>query len=470
MLSTASLLIPIVLANTALATPCQSTIEQHAQVRTSSGLITGHTAPNTGCVIEFLGIPYAKPPIGDLRFAPPQKLLTPDLSYNASSFGHDCPSTPSKPVNYPGFTPQAQRIINYFASATGTPQSEDCLTLNIWTSPSSPRRPKPVLVFFYGGRFTIGNTNTPFYYGAHLASTQREFVIVTVNYRLNIFGFPGAPSLPSHSQNLGLRDQRLAVEWVRDNIPSFHGDPSKITLAGQSSGGVSVDYWAYAYPNDPIAHGLIAHSGTAFSFPSNTKSIQQSNWDSVVSALSCSPTHDPISCMQKIPWQTLLSAASALKPAYAQGVIPTKKQVDSFLLESFTCPVLYQAKGRRDHGVPAFVYRYFADWENTRLYWGSGAYHGVDLHMVFGGAEEVSGGLVMSKEQRGLMGWVQGAWRAFADNPWDGLRKVGWPRFDTEGKTLAEVVRREKAMVEFVEVGGYEGGCEGVTMGALGVM
>ena len=292
-------------------------------VYTSNGPITGHAAPNVSDVIEYLGIPYAKPPIGNLRFAPPQP-LTSTSPYDAIKFGHDYPLTASKLVNYPGFTPQAQRIVNYFASAAGTPQSEDCLTLNIWAKPTPkcPKSQQPVLVFFYGGRFTIGNTNTPFYNGKHLASAQ-DLVVVTVNYRLNIFGFPGAPGQP---QNLGLRDQRDAVEWVRDNIAAFGGDTSKITIMGQSSGGVGVDYWAYAYAKDPIAHALIAHSGTALSFPMNSKAVQQGNWNAVVAAVNCSSPNNTsattnitnpstMACMRAILWQTLLSAATTLRPA-----------------------------------------------------------------------------------------------------------------------------------------------------------
>ncbi|KAK0666755.1 putative lipase [Cercophora samala] len=515
---------PVVLAATVHSASCQSAIEKDGQVKTSSGLITGHTSPNTSCVLEFLGIPYAKPPVGDLRFAPPQKLFTGDISYNASSFGYDCPLTPSKPSTYRGLTPQAQRIINAFASAAGTPQSEDCLTLNIWTPLSStlPQPLKPVLIFFYGGRFTIGNTNTPFYHGARLASAQ-DMIVVTVNYRLNIFGFPGSRHLPF--QNLGLRDQRLAVEWVRDNILSFGGDPKKMVLGGQSSGAVSVDYWAYAYKEDPIVQGLIAHSGTAFSFPANSEAVQDANFDTVVGLVNCSSFTNPIPCMRGVSWQTLLAAASSIKPgkstsplrgippfwptpdketvfsageyvsltrtgdfahvpillgstdneagyyrvpAYAQNITPTVEEIASFHLESFTCPVLYQAKGREEKGVPAFVYRYFPDWENTRLYNGSGAYHGVDVHMVFGNSEVVSG-IGMGEEQMGLMGWVQRVWGGFVADPVGGMEGVGWERFGGGGGgKLAEIGRGEKAEVEFVDVGGYERDCEGVVLGALG--
>lgn len=121
-------------------------------VTTTNGPITGHPASNSACVMEYLGIPFAQPPVGDLRFAPPAKIRS-QKPYVAANFGADCPLTPSKPVDYPGFTSQAQRIVNYFASAAGTPQSEDCLTLNIWakTTQNSLASKKPVLVFFYGG-------------------------------------------------------------------------------------------------------------------------------------------------------------------------------------------------------------------------------------------------------------------------------------------------------------------------------
>lgn len=132
---------------------CDPAGTRYLTVNSSSGPITGHLAPNVPCVVEYLGIPYARPPVGDLRFTPPARFVA-TAPYEAAAFGYDCPLTASTPVNYPGFTPQAQRIVNYFASAAGTPQSEDCLTLNIWAkpTPSSDKADKPVLVFFYGGR------------------------------------------------------------------------------------------------------------------------------------------------------------------------------------------------------------------------------------------------------------------------------------------------------------------------------
>ncbi|KAI3399640.1 hypothetical protein diail_5987 [Diaporthe ilicicola] len=128
-------------------------------------------------------------------------------------------------------------------------QSEDCLTLNIWSKPvnssvAGDARLKPVLVWIYGGRFSAGTSNTPFYKGEFLADAQ-DVVVVTFNFRMDIFGFPGVPEL--QVKNLALLDQRLAVSWVRDNIAAFGGDPSRITIAGQSSGAWAVSNWAYAF-------------------------------------------------------------------------------------------------------------------------------------------------------------------------------------------------------------------------------
>lgn len=140
-------------ASLAAADSQECDASKYLTVDTQSGPITGHLADNSPCVVEYLGIPYAKPPVGDLRFAAPEKFLS-TKPYEAAEFGFDCPLSASKKVDYPGMTPQAQKIISAFASSAGTPQSEDCLTLNIWSkaTANSLQANKPVLIFFYGGR------------------------------------------------------------------------------------------------------------------------------------------------------------------------------------------------------------------------------------------------------------------------------------------------------------------------------
>jgi cholinesterase len=125
-------LAPLALLTSLVAvSPIRCDTSKYITVDTSSGPITGRLANNSTSVVEYLGIPYAKPPVEDLRFAPPRRFNS-TTPYEAKSFGYNRPLSPSKAVDYPGKTAQAQDIISYFASAAGTPQSEDCLTLNIW--------------------------------------------------------------------------------------------------------------------------------------------------------------------------------------------------------------------------------------------------------------------------------------------------------------------------------------------------
>ena len=149
---------------------------------------------------------------------------------------------------------------------------------------------KPVFAFFHGGRFTIPGPHSPFYNGQYLADNE-DVVVVTINYRLGIFGFSGAPGI---EQNAGLRDQRSAIEWLRDNVAGFGGDPSRIIIFGQSAGGASVDYWAYSYEKEPVVAGIISHSGTALSFIPNTPEYSRSIYNNVTSTLGCNNTTDTV--------------------------------------------------------------------------------------------------------------------------------------------------------------------------------
>jgi carboxylesterase type B len=159
------------------------------------------------------------------------------------------------------------------------------------------------MIFIYGGGFGSGSTQTQMYNGARLAN-EDDVVIVSINYRLNIFGFPKAPFLPD--LNLGLLDQRLAVEWVRDNIAAFGGDPKRITLFGQSAGGVSVDYYTYAWTKDPIAIGFIPESGSASPINSGGSTNTGAAWFDASTKLGCGGTEkgaETLSCMRKKSWE-----------------------------------------------------------------------------------------------------------------------------------------------------------------------
>ncbi|EER24802.1 cholinesterase, putative [Coccidioides posadasii C735 delta SOWgp] len=478
-------------------------------VNTTNGLITGHPAPFASGVKEFLGIPYAKAPVGQLRFKPPQRYVG-NEPYVASNFVStaDCVFTPSKLVAFPDATPNFAEIFTSFTGGRGNPQSEDCLTLNIWTKGLNNAK-RPVLVFFYGGRFTTGDTNTPFYNGQFFSAAE-DVIVVTVNYRVSIFGFPGAPG---QTQNLGLRDQRLAVEWLRDNVKAFGGDPKKITIFGQSSGSLSVDAYAFAYTQDPIVAGLIEHSGTIFSFDLNSRELATKHWYNASALVGCGSQGDVLPCMMSKSAVELKAAAASVKPppntsvarsqpvfqpvpdgdivfddyhslasqgkfarvpmivghtdqessfynisAWARGSVLTDAEWAQFVTDVFNCPSMEEADYRNNYHVPVWRYRYFADWDNTRLFPNSAAYHGVDLHMIFGNSQGVTGD-PESPAQTQLKKTMQKAWATFAANPWTGLRDLGWPMYRKNANTLIRLGYNNNPVPSFINPATYDADC-----------
>lgn len=224
---------------------------ENTSVRTKveNGVIEGFHDAETGLDM-FLGIPFAKPPIGDLRWKAPQAAEPWEGILETKSFG------PS-PVQTNVFGDME------FRSDT---ISEDCLYLNVWTPTLNNSESLPVLVYFYGGGFVAGDGSEPRYDGASMA--QKGMVAVTVNYRLNIFGFFAHPELseeaPYHaSGNYGLLDQYAALEWVQQNIAAFGGDPEKVTIAGESAGSISVSAQMASPLSKDLIAGAIGESGAA---------------------------------------------------------------------------------------------------------------------------------------------------------------------------------------------------------------
>ncbi|HLH56727.1 MAG TPA: carboxylesterase family protein, partial [Verrucomicrobiae bacterium] len=196
------------------------------QVATANGVLEGVFEPGSG-IRSFKGIPFAQPPVGQLRWRPPVPPQNWKGVRKADMFG---PRAMQRPI----FGDMAFR-------SDGV--SEDCLYLNVWTPAKSAREHLPVLVYFYGGGFAAGDGSEGRYDGESLA--RRGIVTVTVNYRLNVFGFFAHPELtkesPHHaSGNYGLMDQSAALAWVKKNIAAFGGDPRQVTIAGESAGSISV--------------------------------------------------------------------------------------------------------------------------------------------------------------------------------------------------------------------------------------
>ena len=205
--------------------PVLGEYDDECAVKTETGIYVGEKYQKT---IGFLGIPYAKPPVGERRWKAPEPLPASEAVLEAKNFGASAVQ-----VDHRGSIVKEHR------------QSEDCLTLNIWVGQQKTETLKPVLVLFHPGDFTCGGDVDPLLYGNEFVNRHQDVVFVSFNYRLGIFGFidfsevPGGEAYPD-AINLGLLDQIAALEWIRKNIGAFGGDAEQITVMGFESGATSV--------------------------------------------------------------------------------------------------------------------------------------------------------------------------------------------------------------------------------------
>ncbi|WP_369254102.1 carboxylesterase/lipase family protein [Streptomyces sp. R35] len=219
-------------------------------VRIDTGLVSGTAAKLSG-VTAYLGIPYAASTAGENRWRPPQPAASWSGVRKADAFGDIPPQMSMGP-----------------GGSSSTPaQSEDCLNLNVWTAAASSHERRPVFVWIYGGRFSMGSGADPTFDGAGLAA--KGLVVVTLNYREGALGFLSTPELTAEdahgsSGNYGLLDQIAALKCVRRNIHAFGGNPDQVTIAGQSAGSASVLELVYSPLGRGLFHGAIAESGARY--------------------------------------------------------------------------------------------------------------------------------------------------------------------------------------------------------------
>ena len=218
-------------------------------VQTAAGAVSGIT--RDGGLKEYMGIPYAAPPVGNLRWAPPAVIESWEGTVDASKAGPACM--------------QPQGMGGDFYGTTGFEMSEDCLLLNVHTRADNEEDAMPVMVWIHGGALVTGSGSE--YPGELL--TSKGVVLVTINYRLGIFGFNAhellsQENLSGVSGNQGLRDQIFALEWVRDNISKFGGDPQNVTIFGESAGSLSVSLLQASPLASGLFHRVIGQSGGAF--------------------------------------------------------------------------------------------------------------------------------------------------------------------------------------------------------------
>ncbi|XP_075770046.1 cholinesterase-like isoform X2 [Pelodiscus sinensis] len=304
-------------------------------VLTTSGPIRGTRLPaGSDTVTAFLGVPYAQPPLGPLRFQKPLPHLPWSDVLEATDFGHACVQ-----ISFSG-SPEASIWM------PKTPQSEDCLFLNVWVPHPRPPEPVPVLVWIHGGGFITGAACLNIYNGRFLAATEKV-IVASMNYRLGALGFLALP--PAAPGNAGLWDQRLALRWLRDNAAAFGGDPARVMLFGQSAGASSVGFHLLSPGSRPLFTHAALQSGAATA-PWAWISFQkaQEKGRRLGQLLGC-PESDHtalVSCLQgKEPGEFLQHDPLAMrKELFSKAFVPTP---DGDFLPDVPARLL-----RADHGQP----------------------------------------------------------------------------------------------------------------------
>ena len=225
-------------------------------IKLDAGLLAGGTESSPG-VHAYKGIPFAAPPVGELRWREPQPVAAWQGTRDASQFGNVC-------LQAAGPTEGPNARLNIAVLPDSPPLSEDCLYLNVWTAAASATERRPVMVYFFGGAFTEGAGSVPLYDGDALA--RKGAVVVTMNYRLGPYGFFVHSALtaesPHHaSGNYGLMDMLASLRWVQSNIAAFGGDPNNVTVFGQSAGAMAIASLVASPEAKGLMHRAISQSG-----------------------------------------------------------------------------------------------------------------------------------------------------------------------------------------------------------------
>ncbi|KAI8317496.1 Lipase 4 [Colletotrichum sp. SAR11_240] len=465
-------------------------------VRLDNGLtVQGRIAPDASNVAEFLGIPYAAPPLDDLRWEPPQPYVVPQSSNAfANATVLNATALPPSCWQYISIHPAIQRVDvpEFMIGAAG--MDEDCLTASVWapagavpavsgseTAANGTDAGLPVIIWFYGGGFETGGTDVPYQMPQKWIQRSQEHIFVTFNYRMKLFGFPNSAALTE--QNLGLLDQRFAIEWVRDNIAKFGGDASRMTLWGHSAGSIAVDYYSFAYPQDPIVRGLVMDSGTAHLDQLMSHDDIQSNFTFVAQQLGCgnqTTAEAELACMRKIPAEKLENFVATYKdsgvtpsigfspvidnkivfanytekaalgefsdlPAiigfnHDEGLFlapynvsgPDPAVADQLSYQYFWCPATKTTNERLAAGRTTYRFFYAAVFNNTSPRPWMGAYHGSELPMIFGTHADFRGNSTPFEYE--LSHVMEDALTTFIKDSTAGLDAIGWPVYTAEDR------------------------------------
>ncbi|KAF8262659.1 carotenoid ester lipase precursor [Lactarius quietus] len=339
----ASLVVLCAVTTTVLAAP--SIRATPPAVTLDKGTFIGTSADG---VNRFLGIPFAQPPVGDLRFRLPQALGSYSGIHNATTFGLSCTQQAAK-LALPNGLPQ--ETIEALTIETGgpIPDSEDCLTLNVVTpAQASPGSRLPVVVWIYGGGFEVGSTTT--YDGGIIVNRSlalnKPVIYVSMNYRVSAFGFLASQEVKDAGVgNLGLQDrehstvstldvltsgftERMALRWVQKYIYAFGGDPSKVTIWGESAGSMSVSLHMLVNGGDTegLFRAAFMESGSPLSVGDITHGQQY--YDDIVELTGCSGSSDTLACLRAAPYDKLRVAMDSTPSIFSyqvRGLPPTDR-------------------------------------------------------------------------------------------------------------------------------------------------
>jgi para-nitrobenzyl esterase len=444
----------LVLGSCATVKPAGTPSTSAPRVTADAGMLEGRV--DTSGVLVFDGVPYAAPPVGELRWRPPRPVASWQGVRPANRLGRNCM--------------QHQPYGDITADVIG--KSEDCLYLNVWTQSLEGRR--PVMVWIHGGGFFAGFGGEERHNGATLA--KKGAVVVTVNYRLGAFGFMAHPALaaesPEHSSgNYGLLDQIAALQWVQRNIARFGGDPSRVTIFGESAGAMSTG----SLVGSPLAKGLfqraILESGTG-TVGLQSRAVAEGLGVKIASALGVTGTDAAAAArLRAVPAESLLAVAVSqqpnrgspiLFPAIDGWVLP--RPVDSSLAlgsangvpvivgsnadesqDFFGAPSRAFARLITSRGAPAWVYLYSRVGDDS-LSRRMGAYHSSEITFVFGRPKPLQAVAGHTSYDATLADAMSDFWVAFAtagdpNGPPAAGKWPRWPAYDPKADTYMELGR-----------------------------